>query len=600
MDAQARLYAFPYQKVTLNGATLTLNSRYRRWVTDLGEYPKTSPIVGADGFISVGVGGSGDSNPKLDLVRPDGAIFVGFSLDKSPLYYPAAAADRSIFVTTANPGGGKGRLYHLNEFCDFTVSPGVCDSQLIDYKEVDSIFSGPPLLAYDAVYAGASNGKVYKFDPVTLAVEATYTADSGLASPVIAGPGGRVLFVTTNGTLYSLTSSLTLAWKTGLGAANLKSIPAASIDAIYLVYGGYLRAFNPNSGALKWKRSLNSSASGSASVGYGREVYVQTTDGTVKAFNEGWVTRIARITATAGNLYARPYFHIDLLQSLPPISSTLQTTTSVEGTAAAAETVGILLQRSADGGPWEDVTVLPPGTEVYTDTQIQPDTSYAYRAQILMSDGMNSDFETTLEVGQSDPDLPAAPVLTAVQAAGANALSLSWTEDSGSVVDSFRVERSLNQNGPFTAVFTGTAGSTGMTDEGLDAATTYSYRVVAVNATGESSPSNVLSGTTRSLTLDAPKNFKAVLSGPGQIRLTWDAGPDGATTVIEMMVFGSEDYILLGTTPAGGSFTFNTSEEGAYNFRIKFVKGNEESGYAKAAGSIEIAERSIYIPMIIK
>jgi titin len=206
----------------------------------------------------------------------------------------------------------------------------------------------------------------------------------------------------------------------------------------------------------------------------------------------------AYIAAIPALELTRPIVRIELLQSMPPISGTLasegtlalepQAGTLAEPAAPEATIVGILLQRSEDGGPWEDLGILPPGTTVFTDTGILADASYAYRAQNLMSDGENSDFQATLEVVQSYPALPAAPALDSVQATGADSLSLAWPPDPGSVATAFRIERGDNAGGPFTPVLTVTGEVSETPDTGLSPATSYYYRLVAINATGESAP----------------------------------------------------------------------------------------------------------------
>jgi hypothetical protein len=613
MDANADLYAFPYKRLTLNNHTFMLDERYRRWKVDLGENPSASPIVGSDGFILAGVGGPSANDPRLWLVRPDGQDFSSFALDHNPLYFAATDASRTAYVATGRLN--EGHLYRFTQFCDTFVYPDVCPYPFWDELTIDVAFNTAPLLAYGSLYIGDVVGTLYKINAETLDIEATYTADSAIDTGPTTGPGGRIIFTTGNGTLYSLTSSLGLAWSKAISFYN-DSIPAASTNAIYLAYDGYLRAFNPSSGALLWKRSLGGEIGpASVSVGLGREVYVQGVDGTVMAFGEGWSPSPVRITAIADLISVRPVINLEILQTLPPISGTLALAPAetvgteapplAEGeeaglAAPAATVVGVLLQRSADGGPWVDLAILDPGTTNYLDASVQPNVSYAYRVQNLMSDGTNSEFETTQDVVQSYPDLPAAPTLDAVQMNGAEALGLSWTPAAGSVVDHFVIERGLSGGGPFTPVITVTGETLAVEDTGLMPGTAYYYQVRAINSTGTSGSSNVESGTTRLQSLPAPQNFQAALNGKTEVHLTWDAGPAGATAVIEIISFGEVGYSLLGSVPAtDGAYSFFTGESGAYDFRIKFVQDDAESVYAYSAASLVIFETQyIYLPVI--
>lgn len=612
MDQEADLYAFPYKRLTLNNHTILLDDRQRRWKVDLGEFPYASPIVGSDGFILAGVG---KPLPRLWSVRPDGTKFTSFALDWNPTSYAATDASRTVYVAT---WGDQGHLYRFTRFCDTSITPDVCPYSTWIEATSSAPFNTSPLLAYGSVYIGDMDHILYKYNKDTLAVEATFTTDGYIQAGPIISSNGDILFVTDRGTMYSLTKDLnTVRWQKDLGYsfAFTANIPAASNNAIYLVFDGYLHAYNPSSGAQLWKRSLGGETGlASVAVGYGREVYVQTSGvlGKVFAFGEGWGLSAARITATVMVNGPRQLMSVEILQSLTPISNTLSLTPEAsfarssspmgegeEVMAPAATIVGILLQRSADGGPWVDLAILPPGTNSYTDPNIQAGVSYAYRAQNLMSDGSNSDFVTTPEVTQSYPALPGAPTLDPVQVDGAEALGLSWTPAANSVVDHYIIERGPSGSGPFTAVITVTGETTSLQDTGLTPATPYYYRVRASNSTGTSAPSNVQSGTTRSQTLPAPQNFKSELKNQKEIRLTWDAGPSGATAVLEMIAFGEVGYSPLTSVPAtDGAFTLFIGEPGAYNFRIKYVLGNNESPYASSTTSLVIYQTQlVYLPV---
>jgi hypothetical protein len=74
------------------------------------------------------------------------------------------------------------------------------------------------------------------------------------------------------------------------------------------------------------------------------------------------------------------------------------------------------------------------------------------------------------------------------------------------------------------------------------------------------------------------------------------------TPVVEVQVFGAQDYSFLATAPAGdGTFSFHTGELNAYNFRMKFVQSMQESAYAYAQGSVVTVDyRTVNLPMVIK
>ncbi len=92
------------------------------------------------------------------------------------------------------------------------------------------------------------------------------------------------------------------------------------------------------------------------------------------------------------------------------------------------------------------------------------------------------------------PSPPAAPSGLAATTMSSSQINLSWLDNSTNE-SSFRVERSLN-NVNFSQIATPGADATAYSDAGLDAGTTYYYRVRAGNAGGDSPYSNVAQAAT--------------------------------------------------------------------------------------------------------
>ncbi|NJM15202.1 MAG: DUF4832 domain-containing protein, partial [Bacteroidales bacterium] len=103
------------------------------------------------------------------------------------------------------------------------------------------------------------------------------------------------------------------------------------------------------------------------------------------------------------------------------------------------------------------------------------------------------DFGTPLS---STPAIPEPPSSLTATAAGTGQINLSWT-DKASNETGFKVERKSGTNS-FSQIATVTTNTYG--NSGLTAGTTYTYRVRAYNAAGNSAYSNEVSATTEPLT----------------------------------------------------------------------------------------------------
>jgi hypothetical protein len=91
------------------------------------------------------------------------------------------------------------------------------------------------------------------------------------------------------------------------------------------------------------------------------------------------------------------------------------------------------------------------------------------------------------------PTAPAAPTGCGVQSLGSLQIRVTWTDASHNE-DGFRIERS-DAGGAFAGAGTVAPGVVTFTDTGLTDGVSYTYRVVAFNAAGDSAPSNTGSAT---------------------------------------------------------------------------------------------------------
>jgi hypothetical protein len=564
-----------------------------RWTVDLAGQPLTSPVIGADGFIAIAV--EDGNNTDVVLVRPDSRLYNRSSnMQIAPLVFlpipghatPAMVVDANRFVYLATDSG---HILRVKLVCNTFFSSG-CFT--ID-PNTSAPYTTPPLLAYGSVYAGREDGSVVRKDMNTLAQQDTFQADDAITVGPITGPGSQVLVGTASGTLYSLTPALNLIWQAHI--PGLRGEPAYTADSLLVVNGNFLDVRDPNNGQLKAFGNLGTaSGGGSVAVGYGREAFVQTVAGPVVALGEGW-------QLPPGRPVAKAVIAVDIhgqqkgvmrinwsLSSTPGAPQASNPGAADSSILQPSATSALLLQRSLDGSEWQDLAVLPYGTQVYSDTAIQDGEWYNYRLQILDPAGADSDFSQSDVSVRSLPALPGAPTLNAVSVEGSDRLKINWTAASGSEQSSYRLERALTAAGPYESVAQIPGEASQYLDTGLTPDTVYFYRMTAINDSGESQPSNDVQGYTRRLGLAAPGSVSASLLPNGQIEVRWSGGLAGATAVVEGRAEGVEDYTNLGSSAATSRFDFWPEQVVRMSFRVKFVSGDEESPYSESVLEISL------------
>ncbi len=558
------------------------------WKLDLGSHPLTSPVIGPDGLVAIGHEGADPAHSLIALVRSDGFLYDDQPIDGQPVGELAVGGDRVVYATT-DAGS-------LVEF-DYTCHNGFC----IKYEPAQgAAYTTPPLLYLDTIFAGRADGSVEAKNAATLATLHTFQANGAVVSGPIVAPGGSIVVGTDAGTLYALSTGMSERWHATLGAA-LVSEPASSASDVYIASGNYLYAYEPFSGSLDWLAYLGAGANGgSAAVSYGRQVLVQTRNGPLVDIADDW-------TPPNPWLLASPAIRVDpaggsgiktmsLSWALPVVPGT-------PGLTPNASSLGTLIQRRVNAQAWQDLVILPPGTSTYNDDSVVDGTLYDYRIQVLDAQGKDSEFTEIADPVQSLPVTPSAPGLNAISPQSAESLKLTWTPVGTGTATSFRIERGPATAGPFTPVTMVTGATLSYIDPGLAANTPYAYRVIAINASGESGPSNIQIGTTFQQTLPAPQNVQATLVDPYHIQVSWTPGPAGTTAVIEMNILGQSGFQVVGTTNNTGPFTDFEENPNSYAYRVKFVKGANESPYGgvtlrKSTAGFQLSFHYLYLPEI--
>ena len=240
--------------------------------------------------------------------------------------------------------------------------------------------------------------------------------------------------------------------------------------------------------------------------------------------------------------------------SVPSIPTGLAASTSTHDSVAltwndpgdSSVTGYQVLRRPRDGSVYGDgqgapefvVIVADTGsaTTTYTDTSVTPHTRYVYRVKARNATGLSERSNyANAETGEEDTATSTHPILTATSSTSSvpsiptglavststhDSVTLTWDDPNDSSITGYAVRRRVGSSGEFTTIVDNTATTTtSHTDDTVTASTTYEYRVVAVNDSGTSSESAILSVTTG----HSPEVPERTCAG--------DGGPPTATNV---------------------------------------------------------------------
>jgi hypothetical protein len=254
---------------------------------------------------------------------------------------------------------------------------------------------------------------------------------------------------------------------------------------------------------------------------------------------------------------------------------------------------GFVVERSANGSTgWSEIATRGADITAHSDGNLQPETQYFYRVKATNDAGDSAYTSTANATTQAeltpDPDVPDAPTDFAAIADGTTQIDLAWTDNADNE-SGFVVERGPSAE-QFDYVIEVSANVEAHSDTGLTPATTYHYRMRAVNATGESANTPVVSATTDPAPTapDAPSGLQAVAVSSRRIDLTWvDNSDDESGFVVEMRETGESEWQTVATRGAGVTqhSVIDLEPETEYEFRVKAFNGVGDSAYTDAASA---------------
>ncbi|MEC4675681.1 MAG: S8 family serine peptidase [Nitrospirota bacterium] len=190
-------------------------------------------------------------------------------------------------------------------------------------------------------------------------------------------------------------------------------------------------------------------------------------------------------------------------------------------------------------------------------------------------------------LGAVPPSAPAG--LTASAASSAGQINLAWTDNSTNETG-FSIERKTGA-GSFAEIATVGANATTYSNTGLAEQTTYTYRVRAYNASGDSAYSNEASATT---TLNAPAGLTASAASSSQINLMWTDNSGVETGFRIERKTGAGSFAEIATVGANATTYSNTglAEQTTYTYRLRAYSALGNSTYSNEASATTLSASS--------
>jgi hypothetical protein len=261
-----------------------------------------------------------------------------------------------------------------------------------------------------------------------------------------------------------------------------------------------------------------------------------------------------------------------------PVSSTA---IDVTWTDESETETSFRIERRAGAGSYALAGTAPAEATAFSDTGLDPGTSYTYRVQAC-NDGGCSPF-----AGEAQATTPALPVPDAPGGLSATAtqdeaeITLAWTDNSDNESE-FRIERRGPGESQFTLLATTASDVVTYLDEAVDPDGTYVYRVAACAAGGCSAFSNQSSATTYPV---APSGLQATAQSSSRIDLTWT---DNSATETQFRIerrTGGGSFAQVATEGANATSHSDggLAAETSYTYRVRACNGGGCSAYTAEA-----------------
>jgi chitodextrinase len=263
-------------------------------------------------------------------------------------------------------------------------------------------------------------------------------------------------------------------------------------------------------------------------------------------------------------------------------TSAITETTTILSWAASTDNVGVghyLVYRNG----------LQVGTTAelsFTDPSLSPATTYSYVIHAVDAAGNISAASNAIMVTTPDTTAPAAATNLVASTTGQTAITLGWQAASDNVgVTQYLVFRD--------GIQIATTSSTNYTNNGLTAATPYSYVVYARDAAGNTSVASaaVIATIPDTTAPAAPASFTSAITGYGQVTLNWSTATDNVgVTAYRVSRAGTQITQLPGQSHTDSNLSPATS----YTYTVVALDAAGNTSSTKTTAIITPANAAAY------
>ncbi|NQU21057.1 MAG: fibronectin type III domain-containing protein, partial [Candidatus Nealsonbacteria bacterium] len=218
-------------------------------------------------------------------------------------------------------------------------------------------------------------------------------------------------------------------------------------------------------------------------------------------------------------------------------------------------------------------------TTTFSDTGLANATSYSYRIDAVNGAGIEGSQSTAISAATLDGTAPSTPTNVGATPVSASRIDLSWTVAMD--VESGILGYSIYRDGSFAGV----SSTSSYSDTGLANATSYSYRIAAVNGAGiEGSQSTAVNAATLDGTPPStPTNLIAAAVNAFGIDLSWTTATDAQSGIDHHNIYrdGTKVGESLGTDFSDAGLADDTS----YIYQVAAVNGAGIEGQRSAVAT---------------